>query len=203
MTDEVKVTEGQAIAPDEAAELKKIKPLPVVMKTTLKAPLKVAAPVKPVTPPKPTAEVPKPQPKPAEQVVESDDNPLVLLIKQLPDKETVTITKLSEKSWAVTKGVPTTATFAAPANGKPKKAKSEPSEMYVTFMEKDCGLDEPEFKGKGWRQLPLEQKYAFAQALEASWVVHENSPIDLMRMTTAVLNKLGIKKTKDEEAATE
>lgn len=190
MTDEVKVTEGQPVAPEEAAELKKLAKLPVVTKVGLKAPVKVVKP--PVVQPKPTA---TPQPKPtaeAAKVEGTDNNLLAELVKQLPQGKTLTFSRIGADSWAVTAGVPTAATFGG---GKVKKAKAADNPMYTAFMNSDCGSDAEDFKGKGWRALTLEQQYAFAEAVNAQWEHHDNAQIDRMRMTMAVTTALGIPKS--------
>jgi hypothetical protein len=214
MSDEVAtVVEGQPLTVEEAAELQAVRPLPVVTRTVIKAPV-VKAPntklsVRPVapmakqaitapttvpTPPKPLATKPVAD-KPAAEIATS--SPLADIVLGMPEGVTVTFTKLNDKQWAVTKGNTVSASVATTATGKKKAVVKTTTEMYKVFLTQDAGM------GKSWHSMILDEKYALAQALGASWEQHTNPPIDLMRMTVAVLDKLGIKKYDDAQPTVE
>jgi hypothetical protein len=186
MSDEVKIT-TTPVTVEEKAALKAVR-VPVVQPAGKRvAPPKPAATVKPPEKPKAAVGAP-PKPEPIKKLAE-DTSLLDEFVRAMPQGMTLTITKIATNQWSVVKGQPQVeAAVPSGKRGGAKKNTAALSDEYKAFLSQDAG------KGKSWHNMSLEEKYAYAQEIGASWVVHSDARIDLMRVTVAVLAALGIPK---------
>jgi len=170
-----------------------VAPKPVI-KTAAVAAKPVAVAPKPVA--KPVAVAPKPVAIPKR--VEADVNFFTVMLEHLDVGKSITITHVAEPDqWVAALGGEVAGTAVVGKHtrkaGIPVKEMFSPE--FTVFIYDDAG------DGKGWLKHTKEEKYAFAEANQITWDRHESEQLDVIRMSAAVREALGIEKWKPEYAS--